>query len=234
MKLKNDLEAVIAEMEATARTVTPDEKKVHQDMLTKTNENILKEQEELEERKRRKLEFLEHPRARQPRDRRSKNNYSYNPNQRANHPYNRFPRQYRGQPRRGNNQRPRPQHLAQRGAPPPAQQANIPAHTQPQSYMQVQATGHAPQPNVAELTNLFSNWLRQNGPHVPQQPPTLVPRPPCAMEMQQPRPPQQPPTLVPKPPCAVGMQQPTLHNPAVNPPYGQPPMLFNGGQQVFP
>lgn len=217
MKLKKDAEAVTAEMEATSRTVTPEERQQHQEMLTKTDINIQKQQEELTERKKKKLEFLDKP-GQGRKERRRKGNYGNNPRNSASHPY-----------KRPTNSNPRqPQHQ---------QKAQNPRHFKPQpnngstQVLQPQnpVPMHSAQPNstdIAGLTNLFANWLKQTNQQAPMQPPTILNNPPCAVGIQH-------PPLLSNPPCATGTQPPMLHNPVVNPLLGQPPMLFSRGQQGF-
>ncbi len=209
IKLKENLQAIIQDMEETAREASQPERDQHTEMLCKTKDNILKEKEELLERKRRKLEYLEQPQNQG----RSKRNDRFNT--RPNHPYQRPQRtqpnrsgrgrnNYTG-PRQRNDQGPRANQIQPRPPlqPPQPQQAQLPI---------AQAARQAPpQPDITGLTDLFSNWLKQNQSAIIQQPPALFPNYTCA----------------------AGMQPPMLHNPVVNPHVGQPPMLPRGGQQDF-
>ncbi len=218
IKLRGNLEAIIQEMEETVREASQPERDQHTEMLCKRNNNILKEKEELLERKKRKLEYLEQPQNQG----RCKRNDRFNTSR--NHPYQRPQRAQpnrsgRGRtnftgPRQRNNQGPRanqtqPRPLFQPPQPRPLLQPPQPPQAQlptPQAARQA-----PPQPDITGLTDLFANWLKQNQSAIVQQPPALLPNYTCA----------------------AGMQPPMLHNPVVNPHVGQPPMLPRGGQQGF-
>ncbi len=209
-QLKKDLETVMKEMEETTRIASRQERDQHLEMLCKTNENILKEKEELLERKKRKLQYLE-----QPQDQGGRKNKHRFPPTRPSHPYQRPPstqpnRSDRGRtkytgPRQRYNQGPRANQTQPRPPPPP------PPPPQPQMQAAQTARQAPPQTDINGLTELFANWLKQNQRAV-------VP---------------QPPALFPNYACAAGMPPPMLHTPAVNPHAGQPPMLPRGGQQGF-
>ncbi len=194
---------------------TQEEAKTHEDMMKKTVDNIKKQQQRLNETKKRKLEELLHPpekRSRQGEQMRKWSN-GRNYQRQTQTPYHK-----RNQQKQSNSTNPK--------------------NTTSTPYQ----TPHSNSSDMATLANLIQKLITTN-PAVQQQPPLLT-HSPCAAGQQQPQlfAPAvsvlagQPPPLsgqCQQGPCAVGRQQPQLFAPAVSVLAGQPPPLSGRYQQGF-
>ncbi len=208
-KLQKQITELESNMAIEKCRATSDEVKVHMEMMTKTKENVEKQEHRLEERKKRKMEGLNQPKEKRPKESR-KNNREFRQNKTNERPRpprpNYKPSVNPRQPRitRVNNE-PQPLSTALEAPNYPAQPP-MPNN----AYQQPPPNGQVPQ--MTDLMNMIGQLLQQQ-----QQAPRV----------------QQPPTLLPQPPCAVGHQPPVLRAPQMSTIVGQPPPLSGYGHQGF-
>lgn len=215
--VKKTLEKELTELERHIETeqtrATDAELKIHQEMMSKTRENIEKQEKRLEERKRKKIEVLSHPKEKKPRESKdydsSKSRYNNNP---------------KGAPR------PRRSDYRQRNYPKPNKpQSSITVNSTEMTTIQTKAT--PPQPLMQNPSPYQQGPLPTPQPQAPQLSSIIsmlgqLLQQPNAMQ-------QQPPSLLPHTPCSVGQQPPALQVPQMSTVFGQPPQLSGYGHQGF-
>lgn len=219
-KLESELLEIEFHMAREVREASDQDKRIHDQMMDKTRENIEKLGRTLDETKKRKMEMLTNPppekRARETRESRKK---EYGEQAR-------YPRMDRPQqPRRktaqsGNRQQAAPQTSTQTRSQPPVPYQPAPTTYQPNPQIRPQlptpyqpmptVPNPPPQPSNTELSiaSLLNQLVMQGMTR--QQPPTLL-----------------------QTPCAVGPQPPMLPAPTVSVVPGQPPPLSGHYQQGF-
>ncbi len=225
--LKNQVHDLEDQMKRELERASKEEKEMHTALMMKTKENLEKHQKTLEERKRKKLESLERPPSKRPRDTRKKEDTDIRVQTRQrqggsgtqyNRPYNRQDKRYNKpsvvQPQRRQQTSSDHNRPAPLPACPQMTQGPLPACPQmTQGHQPPQMTqGHQPQDSQADMSTIVTLLQRliQNGNQG-----------------------RQPPMLLQQQPCAVGPQPPQLQAPAVSVLARQPPPLLNQYQQGF-
>lgn len=219
MTLQKELEELERQIQEEEAQATSEELKIHQDMMTKTKENIEKQERRLEERKRKKIEDLLQPKEKKQRESKKYSSSRDNNNTRPRG----GPRQARPNFRNKNYQKP---------TQPQPRQSNAGSDTR-RNTTTLQTTTQAPQP-MQPAPNYNPNPLGQvPAPHTQTQQLSSIINMLGQLIQQPSTMQQQPPTLLPHPPCSVGQQPPMLPVPQMSTVFGQPPQLSGHGLQGF-